>query len=154
MPAKRTPVDRTVHKGREVIYYLAGESVLSASTSPFPPTSKTPTLIRFTHANGYGPVDADISVRIGDPKSPLGSTDFDTVSDWTKAGLVSDAMWDDGKEEWVPRPKESVGDMSWRAKYEAEIQFAPGRHRIEIRFVTPIELVCSIVLSNWEVNVR
>jgi hypothetical protein len=44
--------------------------------------------------------------------------------------------------------------MSWQATYDAEIQFAPGKHLIEIKFVSPVELVCSMVLSNWEVNVR
>jgi hypothetical protein len=154
MAAKPTPIDRSILKGPEVNYYLTGESVLSASASPFPPTSKRPTLICFTHANGYGPVDAAISVRVGDPKSPLAFSDFDTVSDWTRATLVSDTMWDDESEQWVPRPKENVGEMSWQATYEAEIQFTPGKHRIEIKFVSPIELVCSMVLSNWEVNVR
>jgi hypothetical protein len=154
MAPKRTPIKRTILKGPEATYHLTGESVLSASASPFPPKSKTTTLIRFTHSNSYGPVNADISVRVGDPKSPLGVTDFGTVSDWTKAGLVSDTMWDEEKEEWVPRPKENMGEMSWQATYEAEIQFVPGKHLIEIKFVSSVELVCSMVLSNWEVNVR
>jgi hypothetical protein len=154
MPAKRTSTDPTILKGQEVECYLTGESVLRGSASPFPPKSKVPTRIRFTHSNSYGPMDADIFVRVGDPKSPLRFTDFDTVSDWVKAVLVADTMWDDEKEAWVPRPKENVGEMSWQAIYEADIQFTPGKHSIEIKFVSAVELVCSMVLSNWEVNVK
>ena len=154
MGTKQTQVKRRVIRDPEVSYYLTGESVLSASASPFPPKSKTPTVIRFTHSNCYGPVDADIFVRIGDPKSPLGLTDFDAVRDWRKAKVVADTVWDEKREEWVPRPKKIVGEMSWQATYDAEIQFPPGMHLIDIKFVSPIEHVCSIVLSNWAVNVK
>ncbi len=154
MATKQPKVPWRILKGPEHSYSLTGESALGASASPYPPKSKTPTLIRFTHSNCYGPVDADIFVRIGDPKSPLGLTDFDTVSDWRQAKLVADTVWNDKREEWVSRPKKMVGEMSWQATYEAEVQFAPGKHLIEIKFVSPIEHVCSIVLSNWEVSVR
>ncbi|HAB19859.1 MAG TPA: hypothetical protein PLX89_24355 [Verrucomicrobiota bacterium] len=154
MAAKEPKVPRRISKGPDHSYYLTGESVLRASASPYPPRSKTPTLIRFTHSNCYGPVDADIFVRIGDPKSPLGHLDFNTVSDWRKAKLVAETVLDYETEEWIPRPPKIIGEMSWEATYEAELQFAPGKHLIEIKFMSSIEAVCSLVLSNWEVRVK
>src|SRR3954466_11418539 len=97
--AKSSELKVPILKEKEISYYLTGESLLKASISPFPPTSKAPAIIQFTHSNCYGPVDAEIFVRIGDPKSPLGLTDFETVSDWQKSQVVADQVWDDGKEE-------------------------------------------------------
>ena len=154
MAGKKTKVPRNVLKDSEVSYYLTGESVLKASASPFPPKSKAPTSIRFTHSNSYGPVASEIFVRIGDPKSPLEITDFDTVSDWTKAKLTDDQVWSDEKEDWIPRPKKIQGETVWRATFQAELQFSPGKHLIEIKFLSAIKQVCSIVLSNWEVSVK
>ena len=98
-------------------------------------------------------MEAEIFVRVGDPKSPLGLFDFDTVSDWKKAVTVSDLVWNEKKEEWVPRPKKVVGEMSWQGTYEAEIQFTPGKHLIDLKFVSPMK-DGSVVFSNWEVNVK
>ena len=57
-------------------------------------------------------------------------------------------------EEWIPRPKKIVGETMWQATYDAELQFPRGKHLIEIKFISPIEHVCSIVLSNWKVTVK
>jgi hypothetical protein len=154
MAAAKSKIPRNISKDPEVSYYLTGESVLRASASPFPPKSKTPTLIRFTHSNSYGPVGSEVFVRIGDPKAPLGMADFDTVSDWKKAKLTADTVWSDEKDEWIPRPKKVTGETAWQATFEAELQFTPGKHVIEIKFLSSIEHVCSIVLSNWEVSVK
>jgi len=107
-----------------------------------------------THYNSYGPVSSEVFVRIGDPKAPLGITDFDRVSDWKKAKLTADTVWSDEKDQWIPRPKKITGETAWQATFEAELQFSAGKHVIEIKFLSSIQHVCSIVLSNWEVNVK
>jgi hypothetical protein len=152
MSAHSKPERKAIDDSK-VGYYLTGESTLAAAALPDPPTSKGPTTIRVTHANSYGRVDADVFVRIGDPQSPLGVMDFDTVSDWTKATLVEELVWDDAKETWIAAPKRIVGDTMWCATYDAALQFNPGRHLIEIKLVSREEAVCSIVLSNWKVRV-
>ena len=66
--------------------------MLKAATIPQPPTAMTLTAVRVTHNNSYGFMDSDIFVRVGNPKSPLGAEDFDTVSDWRKATLIEDLV--------------------------------------------------------------
>lgn len=146
---------KRIIKDPEVTYYLTGESILSAVTVPYPPTAGGPTTIRVTHNNSYGPCRGDVFVRVGDPETPLGIEDFDTVSDWTPAVLIEEVVWDDRAGDWVAAPRRVVGDTTWQATYEAELRFRRGRHRIEIKFVSPEpDVVCSIVASNWEVRVR
>ena len=81
----------------KVYYQLTGESVVQGVSIPEPPSSKTPTIVRVTHQNSLGRVDADVFVRLGNPKHPLKWNDFDTVSDWQQAALVEDLL-DDGEE--------------------------------------------------------
>jgi hypothetical protein len=154
MPTRRSQTERKAIEDSKVGYYLTGESILAAATLPDPPTSEGPTTVRVTHTNSYDRVDADVFVRIGDPESPLGVMDFDTVPDWTRATLVEEIVWNDKKGAWVAAPKRIVGDTMWCATYDADLQFRPGRHLIEIKLVSREEAVCSIVLSNWKVRVR
>lgn len=137
-----------------VSFYLTGESVVRAATIPAPPSSKVPTMVRVSHTNSYGRVDSDIFVRLGDPKKPLGVRDFDTVSDWRKATLVEDLLWNDERENWVLRSEAKVDAAVWCGTYEAEIQFPKGHHQIELKIISRVPEVCSIVLSNWKVYVR
>jgi hypothetical protein len=136
-----------------VSFYLTGESVVRAVTLPSPPGSKSPAIVRITHSNCYGPVDSDVFVRLGNPKKPLDVQDFDTVSDWRKAKLVEDLI-DDEDKGWKPRGKAKATGSYWSGTYEVEIQFSKGQHQIELKIISRVEQVCSIVLSNWKVNVR
>lgn len=135
-----------------VTFYLTGESIIKAVTVPKPPSSKSPAIVRVSHSNSYGPVSSDIFVRLGNPKKPLGVQDFDTVSDWQKAKLVEDLIWDD--EQWKSRGKAKGAGLLWTGTYEVEIQFPKGHHQIEMKVISREETVCSIVLSNWNVHVR
>jgi hypothetical protein len=171
MPAKRKAkktkepeLKAPIFTGREISYYLTGESLLKGSVTPFPPTSKEPATVRFTHSNSYGPVDAEIFVRMSEPKPPLGFEEFLKEQEkelsvestgWLKAKTVADEIWDDENEKWIPRPKKTTaGETMWQGTYEAQLQFPPGKHVIEIKFISPIEHVCSAVFSNWEFNVK
>jgi hypothetical protein len=154
MPAKGTSTARKAILDSEVMYYLTGESTLAAATLPDRPTSKQPTIVRVTHTNSYGRVDSDIFVRVGDPKSPLDAEDFDSVSDWQQARLVEELVWNIHKEDWIAAPQDIEGEALWCATYEAEFQFQPGEHLIEIKIISREQAVCSIVLSNWSVKVK
>ena len=105
-------------------------------------------------ANPYGPVDSDIFVRLGNPKKPLGVKDFDTVSDWKKAKLIEDLSWNDAIDDWKPRGRAKGVGSYWMGTYEVAIRFPKGRHQIELKIISRVKEVCSIVLSNWKVNVR
>jgi hypothetical protein len=138
----------------KVSFDLTGESVVRAATIPAPPNSKTPALVRVTHSNVYGRVDSDVYVRLGDPRKPLGIQEFDTVSDWQKADLVEDLLWSDHREEWVLRSKAKGRTSVWSGTYEVKIQFPKGHQQIELKIISRVPEVCSIVLSNWKVYVR
>ena len=73
---------------------------------------------------------------------------------WQKAKTIADEVWDDQKEEWIPRPKKVTGETQWQGTYEATLQFPPGKHTIDIKFLSPIEQIGSVVFTNWEVNVK
>lgn len=134
-------------------FYLTGESVIRAATIPSSPSAKTPTIVRISHSNCYGQVDADVFVRLGNPKKPLGAEDFDTVSDWRKAKLVEDLI-DDGNGGLKRRGKSKAEGIYWSGTYDVELQFPKGQHQIEIKIISRVEQVCSIVLANWKVSVR
>lgn len=151
---KESPWRLIEHWAAKVEFQLTGESIIRATTIPSPPSSKTPTVVRITHSNSYGLVDSDVFFRLGDPKRPLGAEDFDTVTDWQKAELVEDLLWRNGREEWVLRSK-AKGDTSvWSGTYEVAVQFPKGHHQIELKIISRVPEVCSIVLSNWKVYVR
>ena len=136
-----------------VSYQLTGESVIRAATIPAPPSSKKPAIVRVSHLNCYGPVDSDIFVRLGNPKKPLGVKDFNTVSDWRKAELVED-LTEREDDEWKLRESTDVRSAYWCGTYQVEIQFPKGYHQIELKIISRVKQVCSIVLSNWKVHVR
>jgi hypothetical protein len=134
-----------------VSFYLTGESVIRAVTVPKQPKSSTPTIVRISHSNCYGPVDSDIYIRLGDPKKPLGVQDFYTVPDWRKATLVEELIDNGG---WTPRAGAKGTGFHWSGTYELEVQFPKGWHQVELKVISRIEQVCSIVLSNWKVFAR
>jgi hypothetical protein len=137
-----------------VEFQLTGESIIRAVTIPASPSSKTPAIVRVSHSNPYGRIDSDVFVRLGDPKKPLDVQDFDTVSDWQRAALIEDLLWSDERQEWVLKAK-AKGDTSvWCGTYEVAIQFSKGHHQIELKTISRVPEVCSIVLSNWKVYVR
>ena len=138
----------------KVEFQLTGESIIRATTIPSPPSLKTPTVIRVTHSNPYGFVDSDVFIRLGDPKNPLDVEDFDTVADWRKANLVEDLVSKDGGEEWALRSKAKGNTSVWSGTYEATVQFSKGHHQIEMKIISRVPEVFSIVLSNWKVYVR
>ncbi len=151
---KESPWRLIQHWTAKVEFQLTGESIIRATTIPSPPSSKKPTIILITHSNSYGPVDSDVFVRLGDPRRSLGAEDFDTVTDWQKAELVEDLLWRNDREEWVLRSK-AKGDTSiWSGTYEAAVQFPKGHRQIEMKIISRVPEVCSIVLSNWRVYVR
>ena len=138
----------------KVTFYLTGESVVRAGTIPALPSSKKPTIIRVTHSNSIGRVDSDVFARLGDPEAPLDVQDLNTVSDWRKATPVEDLLWNDERDEWVVTGKASGMGSYWSGTYETEIQFPKGHHQIELKIISRVPEVCSIVLSNWKVYVR
>jgi hypothetical protein len=147
--AWRQLVDSTA----KATFYLTSESVIRAATFPTPPARKGPTVVRVTHSNTIGRVDSDVFVRLGNPKRPLGPQDFGTVSDWRQAALVEDLLWNDVRDDWVPRGKAKGLGSSWSGTYEAKMEFPKGQHQIELKVISRVPEVCSIVLSNWKVYV-
>ena len=138
----------------KVNFDLTGESVIRAATIPSSPTSKGPTIVRVSHSNVYGRVDSDIFVRLGDPKKPLDVEDFDTVSDWRESKLVEELLWSEERDKWVLAAN-AKGDTSvWCGTYDVGLLFPKGHHQIEIKIISRVPEVCSIVLSNWKVYVR
>ena len=137
----------------KVYYQLTGESVVQAILIPDPPTSAKPATVRVTHENSLGRVDSDVFVRLGNPKAPLEWDDFDTVSDWKQAALVEDLL-DDGEGSWMLRGKAKGEGVYWSGTYEALLQFPKGLHLIEIKIISRVPEVCSIVLSDWIISAR
>ena len=80
--------------------------------------------------------------------------DFDTATDWRNAELVEDLTWSDERDEWVLRGKAKGDGSYWSGTYESEIQFPKGHHQIEVKIISRVPEVCSILLSNWKVYVR
>lgn len=141
-------------KNADTSFFLTGDSILRAATIPKPPTAKGRTIVRVTHTNTYGCVDSDVFVRLGNPKQPLGVEDFDTVSDWQQAKLVEDLVLDGKTDKWVTRTKKNGEDTTWSGTYEVELQFPKGYSQIELKLISRVPAVCSIVLSNWKVHVK
>ena len=67
---------------------------------------------------------------------------------------MADTIWSEKKNEWVSRDKCRDGGTKWQVIYEAELRFKPGIHLIDIKFLSSIKQVCSVVCSNWEVTVK
>ena len=152
---KRQPAWKQIEDSNAAVsFYLTGESVVRAAIIPNPPNSRKPAIVRVSHSNCYGPVDSDVFVRLGNPKKPLGVRDFDKVSDWREAKLVEDLIESDEEGGWKPRGKAKGVGSYWSGTCEVEIAFPKGWHQIEIKIISRVEQVCSIVLSNWKVYVR
>lgn len=128
--------------------------MVRGATIPASPLSKQPTIVRVTHSNSIGRVDSDVFIRLGDPKDPLRVQDFDTVSDWRRAALIEDLLWNEERDDWVWRGRAKGLGSCWSGTYETELQFPKGHHQIELKIISRVPEVCSIVLSNWKVHVR
>ncbi len=137
----------------KVYYQLTGESVVQAIVMPDPPRATKPAIIRVTHQNSIGRVDSDVFIRLGNLRAPLNCDNFDTVSDWKKAPVVEDLL-DDGNGGWTLRKKASGAGVPWSGTYEVKMHFPKGKHLIEIKIVSRVPEVCSIVLSNWKVTAK
>lgn len=137
-------------------WQLEGESDLAAITIPASPTTGTPTLVRLTHSNSYGPfTEVDFYVRIGDPEKPTADDDLDGATDWTKAELVEELVsTDEGKFFRSEVPDNINGETPWSGTFEAQLAIPPGRRSIEIKIVSQKpKLMRSAVLSDWVVEV-
>jgi hypothetical protein len=141
----------------ENVWELGGESDLRAITIPHPPRAHAATTFRLTHSNTYGPFDkAEFFVRVGDIYRPSAPDDLASATGWVRAALIEELMLLNGEE--VPRSKaqEQFGEETpWWGTYEAQFDLPAGRQRIEIKVVSHHpEQLNSVVLSDWEVNVR
>jgi hypothetical protein len=134
---------------------LPSESELQAVTIPESPTSKSPTTVRITHGNSYGPVDeTELFVRLGDADNATDQDDVGSHSDWAPAKLVEELVYID--DDYIPRAQadEPLEDETqWCATYEAQLQLPPGKQLIEIKLLSHNDVFPSLVLSDWEVDV-
>lgn len=152
-----SPQQRKAVRDSENFWQLQGESDLYTLTIPDPPKAGTPTIIRLTHSNTYGPVDeVDFYVRIGDPNNPTDQADLDSSPDWVKARLIEELVYVDDEEILRSEAQEPFEDETpWEGTYEAQLTIPPGQHSIEIKIISRIpELLTSTVLSDWNITVR
>jgi hypothetical protein len=149
--------ERKAVRDSDVFWQLDGESELSVATLPHPPNAKAPTLFRLTHSNTYGPFDeAEFFVRLGDLHQPAKPEDLDSARDWIKAELVEELVFVNDEEILRSEAEEPFEDETpWEGTYEARLQLPAGRQRLEIKIVSSHpELLRSMVLADWEVNVQ
>jgi hypothetical protein len=139
------------------VWELGGESELRALTIPHPPGAPAATTVRLTHSNCYGPFDdAEFFVRVGDLNRPTAPDALDSATDWVSAALVEELVFVNGDE--ILR-SEAAGQFEeetpWWGTYEAQVELPAGRQSIEIKVVSHHpELLRSVVLGDWEVNVQ
>jgi hypothetical protein len=140
----------------EDFWELEGESDLNVATIPAPPVAGKPTIIRLTHSNSYGPFEqVEFYVRIGNLDKPTGPEDLDSASDWVQAELVEELVDVDGEEQLRSEVEESDEETPWWGTYDAELVLPAGPQLIEIKIVSQEpELMSSVVLADWEVEVR
>jgi hypothetical protein len=143
-------------RGSENFWQLDGGSDLNATTVPDPAKPGSATTVRLTLSNSYGPIDdAELSVRIGDPKNPTQQDDLDSASDWVPAHLVEELVSVDGEEMLRSKAQEPFDDETpWEATFDAQLRIAPGERSIEIKIIgrTP-EVLRSLVLTGWNISV-
>ncbi|MDB6152945.1 MAG: hypothetical protein JWL90_1398 [Chthoniobacteraceae bacterium] len=148
--------ERKVIAESEQEWQLDGESILKAAILPDPPTPDSKATIRVTHSNVYGPFDeADIYVRLGDPKKPTEHDDLDSAPDWIKTRLVEELVFVDDEEMLRSEATEPFEDETpWDGTFDAELLIPPGKQRIEIKVLSrrPHALT-SIVLTDWVIDV-
>ena len=140
----------------DTFWQLEGESELYAVTVPDPPRANTPTAIRLTHSNSYGPFEAlDFSIRIGDPEKPTPQDDLNSATDWVPTQLVEELVTVDDEEMLRSEAEEPFEDETpWEGTYEAQLVIPAGRHSIEVRIISAEpELHHSMVLTGWEIHV-
>lgn len=140
-----------------MFWQLDGESDLHVAIIPDPPRAGAATTVRLTHSNSYGPFDdVEFYVRLGDPDNPTDQADLDSASDWSPAHLVEELVYVDGEEMLRSDAEEPFEDETpWQGTYEAQLVLPAGRCSIEIKIVSKQpELLRSLVLSDWEVNVK
>src|SRR5258707_582263 len=148
---------RKAVRDSDVFWQLDGESELAVETDPHPPNAKTPTVLRLTHSNSYGPFDeAEFFFRLGDLHQATKPDDLDSARDWVKAELVEELVFVDDEEVLRSEAEEPFEDETpWEGTYEARLQLPTGRQRHEIKIVSSHpELLRSTVLADWEVNVQ
>jgi hypothetical protein len=151
------PQNRKAVRDSEDFWQLDGESELTVETDPHPPQATTPTVIRLTHSNTYGPFDAaEFFVRRGELHQATKPDDLDSARDWVKAELVEELVFVDDEEILRSEAEEPFEEETpWEGTYEASLQLPAGRQRLEIKIVSgEPELLRSIVLADWEVNVQ
>jgi hypothetical protein len=149
--------ERKAIRDSDTFWQLDGESDLYADTVPHPPNAKAPTILRLTHSNTYGPFDeAEFFVRLGDLDQPTDPEDLDSAGDWIKAELVEELVFVDDEEILRSEAEEPFEDETpWEGTYEAKLHLPEGCQRLEIKIVSNHpELLRSMVLSDWEVNVH
>lgn len=143
-------------KETENTWQLEGESDLSAITIPNPPTPLSPTTVRLTHSNSYGPFDEiDFYIRIGNPDTPTDQFDLKSANDWVRTRLIEELVCVDNQEMFRSEAEEPFEEETpWEGTYEAELQIPSGRHSIEIKIVSrQPKIMASRVLSDWEIVV-
>ena len=149
--------DRKVIRESENFWQLEGESLLNTITLPDPPVANTPTTIRLTHSNCYGPFDGmDFYVRLGDPEHPTDREDLDSATDWIKAQLVEELVNVDGEEMLRSEAQEPFEDETpWDGTFEASLNIPVGKHTIEIKILSQHpDLHRSMVLNDWAITVK
>ncbi len=134
---------------------LPSESELQAITIPESPSSKSPTTVRITHCNSYGPVDdTELFIRLGNSNSPTDQDDVESHTDWVLAKLVEELVF--VEDDYIPRSdaEEPFEDETvWCATYEAQLKLPAGSQLIEIKLLSRNDAMPSVVLSDWQVDV-
>lgn len=150
--------NRKVVINQESEYELEGESTLCVTTILDPPRSGALTTVRLSHFNAYGPFEdnqVEFFVRVGDPNNPTAYSDFDSASDWVKALLVEELVCVNNKVILRSEAHEPFEDETpWFGTYEACLDISSGRRSIEIKIVSHCDLLCSKVLTDWNIIVR
>lgn len=137
-------------------WQLEGESDLATITIPNPPIAGTPTMVRLTHSNSYGPfTEVDFYIRVGNPDKPTAEDDLNGATDWVKAQLVEELVCTDEGEFFRSEvPGKIDGETPWSGTFEASLSIPAGRRSIEIKVVSrKPKLMRSVILSGWVVEV-
>src|SRR5438445_12211504 len=123
---------RKAVRDSDVFWQLQGESELYVETDPHPPIAKTPTVLRLTHSNTYGPFDeAEFFVRLGDLHQATKPNDLDSARDWVKAELVEQLVFVNDEEILRSEAEEPFEqETPWDGTYEAKLELPTGPQRL------------------------
>jgi len=151
---KAAKTTRAVRKSRWT-WELAGESILLAETEPKSLAHGKPVIVRVTHHNVYGPVDAaQLYARVGDPDRPTAFEDLDGGGEWHRLILVEELLSVDGDEVDRSSLDEAVyGETPWTGTYEWELALSSGKHTIETKVVSEMDGINGVI-SDWIVRVK